>query len=55
MTPLPCLNLVPSMKAAPKLSICHKYKTEVLLESNSAIRDHDVMPEGADSQLGFML
>lgn len=55
LTPLPCLNLLMRMEAAPKLCICHKYWTEVLFKSNSAIIDHDVMPKGADSQLGSTL
>lgn len=36
------------MDVAPKLCIFHKYLTEVLSESNSAIIDRDVMLKGAD-------
>lgn len=55
LAPPPCLNLVTRMEAAAKLCICHKYLTEVLFESNSAIIDHDVMQKEADSQLGSTL
>lgn len=48
LTHLPRLNLVKRMDVAPKLCIFHKYLTEVLSESNSAIIDRDVMLKGAD-------